>query len=111
MAKKKRPRGKALPPLDIAEILTQQVKVGRNGMQQSMSQYEVLLRAQVKKALKDKSLPAIENVLREARKYDLVMPPPPAPKSGGVLVAPGRFTKEAWEALFAKPEADGETDS
>ncbi len=110
MAKKK-PSRKASPQIDITEILTRQVKIGRNGKQKSMSQYEVLLRAQVKKALKDKSLPAIENVLREARKYDLVMPPPPAPKSGGVLVAPGRFTKEAWEALFAKPEADGETDS
>ena len=110
MAKKK-PSRKASPPIDITEILTQQVKVGHNGKRQSMSPYEVQLRAQVKKALKDKSLPAIENVLREARKYDLVMPPPPAPKSGGVLVAPGRFTKEAWEALFAKPEADGETDS
>ncbi len=110
MAKKK-PSRKASPQIDITEILTRQVKIGRNGKQKSVSQFEVLLRAQVKKALKDKSLPAIENVLREARKYDLVMPPPPAPKSGGVLVAPGRFTKEAWEALFAKPEADGETDS
>ena len=111
MAKKKRPRGKALPQLDITEILTQQVKVGRNGMQQSMSQYEVLLRAQVKKALKDKSLPAIENVLREARKFDLVMPPPAAPNNGGVLVVPNRLTKEAWEALFEKPKTDSETES
>lgn len=111
MGNKKRSKGKALPPLDIAEILTQQVKVGHNGKQQIVSQYEVLLRAQVKKALRDKSLPAIENVLREARKFDLVMPPPPAPDNGGVLVVPNRLTKESWEALFAEPDADGETDS
>ena len=111
MAKKKRARGKASPQLDINEILTQQVKVGRNGKQQSMSQYEVQLRAQVKKALKDKSLPAIENVLRVARKYDLVRPPPPAPDNGGVLIVPGRFAPGAWAALFEKPTTDSETES
>lgn len=111
MAKNKGSRGKALPQLDINEILTQQVKVGRNGKQQSMSQYEVQLRAQVKKALKDKSLPAIEIVLREARKFDLVMPPPPAPDNGGVLVVPNRLTKESWEALFEKPKTDSEAES
>lgn len=111
MATKKRARGKASPQLDITEILKQQVKVGRNGKQQSMSPYEVQLRAQVRKALKDKSLPAIENVLREARKFDLVMPPPPAPANGGVLVVPGRLTKESWEALFEKPKTDNDAES
>ena len=111
MAKKDGIGGKALPQLDIAAILTQQVKVAHNGKQQYMSQFEVQLRAQVKKALKDKSMPAIENVLREARKYDLVLPPPPAPVNGGVVVVPGRLTKESWESLFAEPNADGETDS
>ena len=111
MAKKKRARGKASPQLDINEILTQQVKIRRNGKQQSMSSYELQVRAQVKKALKDKSLPAIENVLREARKYDLVMPPPPAPANGGVLVVPGRFAPGAWAALFEKPKADSDTES
>lgn len=111
MAKKKGSRGKAAPQLDIKEILTQQVKVGRNGKQQSMSSYELQLRAQVKKALKDKSLPAIENVLRVARKYDLVRPPPPAPDNGGVLVVPGRLTKESWEALFEKPKTDNDEES
>ena len=111
MGKKKRPRGKALPQLDIAEILTQPVKVGRNGKKQSMSQFEVRLRAQVRKAIKEESLPAIENVLREARKFDLVMPPPPAPDNGGVLVVHGRFAPGAWAALFEKPKTDSETES
>ena len=104
MAKKK-PNRKASPQLDVAEILKKPVKVGRDGRQQSMSPFEVQLRAQVKKALKDKSMPAIENVLREARKYDLVPPPPPAPVNGGVVVVPGRLTKESWEALFEKSKA------
>lgn len=111
MAKKKSPRGKDSQQLDIAEILTQQVKVSRDGKRQSMSPYEVQLRAQVKKALKDKSLPAIENVLREARKFDLVRPPPPAPDNGGVLIVPGRFAPGSWEALFEKPKTDSETES
>ncbi len=108
MAKKDGIGGKALPQLDIAEILTQQVKVAHNGKQQYVSPFEVQLRAQVKKALKDKSMPAIENVLREARKYDLVPPPPPAPVNGGVVVVPGRLTKESWEALFEKSKADSD---
>ena len=111
MSKNSKSRGKAMPQLDITDILTQQVKIRRNGKQQIVSQYELRLRAQVKKALTDKSLPAIENVLREARKFDLVMPPPPAPANGGVLVVPGRFAPGAWAALFEKPKADSDTES
>lgn len=111
MARKKKRKEKASPQFDIGEILTQQVKVSRDGKQQSMSPFEVQLRAQVKKALKDKSLPAIENVLRVARTFDLVMPPPPAPDNGGVLVVPNRLTKESWEALFEKPKTDSEAES
>lgn len=111
MPKKNGTRGKDAPQLDITEILTQPVKIRRNGKQEIVSQYELQLRAQVKKALKDKSLPAIENVLREARKFDLVMPPPPAPDNGGVLVVPNRLTKESWETLFEKPKTDSEAES
>lgn len=111
MAKKKRSKGKDTPQLDIAEILTQPVKVGRNGKKQSMSQFEVRLRAQVRKAIKEESMPAIENVLRVARQFDVVMPPPPAPDNGGVLVVPNRLTKASWEALFEKPKTDSETES
>ena len=111
MSKGSQSRRKALPKFDIATILTQPVKVGRDGKKQSMSPCEVQLRAQVRKALKDKSLPAIENVLRVARKFDLVMPPPHAPANGGVLVVPGRLTKESWESLFAKPKADSDTEN
>ena len=111
MAKKKRTRGKDSPQLDIATPLTQPVMVGRNGKKQSMSSFEVRLSAQVRKAIKEESLPAIENVLRLARRYDLVMPPSPAPLSGGVLVVPGRFAPGSWAALFEKPRADSDTES
>lgn len=108
MAKKPRRKSRKAPQVDIKAIIEKPVTVSQGGQQRAMSSFEVQLRAQVKKALKDKSLPAIENLLRLARQYNLVVPPPSVPEGGGVLIVPGRYSKEAWEALFKqdKPEAE-----
>ena len=89
--------------LDVAALLNKKVTVGKDGREQSLSPFEVNLRAQVKKAIMDRSLPAIVNVLNCALKYDLVLPAPEPEQLGGVLIVPGRLTKESWAALFASP--------
>jgi len=96
--------------IDVAALLNTLVTVGRDGREHRMTPFEIGLRAQVKKALKDKSLPAIKSLLDIALKYDLVMPAPAQPRNGGVLVVPGRLTKESWAALFKKPGEDGTPD-
>lgn len=96
--------------VDVAALLNEPVKVAKNGRSQRMTAFEVSLRAQVKKALKDRNLSAIQSVLDVARTYKLLVPPH-VQERGGVLVVPGRLTKEAWAELFRKPAEAGSADS
>ena len=99
-------RRKKRDQIDLAAFLKKPVKVGKGGRKQKMTPFEISLRAQVKKALKEKSLPAIMNMLGVALRYELVKPVPEPVQRGGVLVVPGRLTKESWAALFKKPNKD-----
>ena len=92
--------------IDLAAFLKTPVKVGKGGRKQKMAPFEISLRAQVKKAVKEKSLPAIMNMLRVALKYELIKAAPVSERRGGVLVVHGRLTKESWAALFKKPNKD-----
>ena len=97
--------------IDASAVLNKWVTITKNGREQRMTSFEVTLRAQVKKALKDKSLPAILNALATASRHELLKPAPEAQRVGGVLVVTGRLTKESWAALFKKPDDDSKSDS
>lgn len=99
-----RRKRKAGSKIDVTAILTKPVKVGKQGREQRMTPFEVGLRALARKALKEQSLNAIRSLLDIALKYELAAPPPPPPMNGGVLVVPGRLTRDSWEALFKNPE-------
>jgi hypothetical protein len=100
-----RRRKRAKPEkIDIMAVLTKPVTVGKNGQEQKMTSFEVTLRAQVKKAVKERSLNAIKSLLEIALRYGLIEDPPPPPPNGGVLIVPGRYTKESWAELFEKPD-------
>ena len=96
--------------IDVAAILKKPVKVGKGGRARNMTPFEISLRAQVKKALKEKSLSAIMNMLRVALMYELVKPAPEPMQRGRVLVVHNRLTKESWAALFEKPDQDNGSD-
>ena len=102
-------RRKDLKQVDVEALIKEPVRVGKDGRSQRMTAFEVSLRAQVKKALKERSLPAIKCVLDVARTYKLLMPAG-LPLRNGVLVVQGRLTKESWAALFKKPCQDSGTD-
>jgi hypothetical protein len=103
-----RSRKRAKPDkIDITAVLTKPVKVGRNGQEQKMTPFEVSLRAQVKKAVKERRVHAIKNLLEIALQYGLIEDPPPPPPDGGVLIVPGRLTMESWAELFEKREDQG----
>jgi len=87
--------------LDVTKVLSEPVDVRRDGVTQAMTPFEIALRAQIKKAVKDRTISAILHVLGVAERYDLIKPAPQAARRGGVLVVPGRYTKEQWEALFS----------
>lgn len=86
---------------DVTAILTKPVTVGRHGREQRMTPYEVMLRALVKKALKEHSLNAIRSLVETALKYDLVVPPPPPPKVGGVRVWPRLLALDVGDVVGA----------
>ena len=96
-------RGK-LEQLDVTKVLSERVDVSRDGITQTMTTFEIALRAQIKKAIKDRTVEAILHVLSVAEKYDLIKPVPKAERRGGVLIVPERYTKEQWEALFTAAE-------
>ena len=90
--------------LDVTKVLSERVDVSRDGITQTMTPFEIALRAQIKKAVKDRTVKAILHVLSVAEKYDLIKPVPKAERRGGVLIVPERYTKEQWEALFTAAE-------
>ena len=90
--------------LDVTKVLSERVDVSRDGITQTMTTFEIALRAQIKKAVKDRTVKAILHVLSVAEKYDLIKPAPKAERRGGVLIVPERYTKEQWEALFTAAE-------
>lgn len=93
---------KKINRVDVGSILTKPVKVGQNGRVRHMPPYEIELRALVKKALKEGSLNAIKTLIDVALKHDLCIEPQ-THIQGGVLVVPGRLTKESWAELFEAP--------
>jgi hypothetical protein len=77
------------------------VRVGKNGRARQMSAFDVGLRAQVKAALKDRSLRAIRSLIALAAKHELFKPPPPPPRAGGVVVWPGLLDLGPGDDVFA----------
>jgi hypothetical protein len=59
--------------------------VRKGGQESKMPAYEAIIRKQVEKAVKERTLSAMKDIIKLAIEYDLVVLPPPAPNSGRVL--------------------------
>ncbi|MCB1526130.1 MAG: hypothetical protein KDJ45_00325 [Hyphomicrobiaceae bacterium] len=88
---------------DFGAILNEPLEVLKNGTAGKMSALEVAIRKQVKKALTEKSLPAVMAVIKVAIDNDLVAPPP-TPPGGGVFVIPKFVSEEDQRRIFAYRE-------
>lgn len=105
-AKSRGSKGKNDRRIDVTAILTKPVNVGSNGRAQRMTPFEIGLRKQVKKALKDRSLNAIKSVLAIAWEFGLVEDAPPPPQNGGVRLIPTVLTKSEY-ARYEEAKAKG----
>lgn len=105
---KKSPR--APEKIDVLKTISEPVQVTRNGNVQKMPAFEARLRAQIRKATVEKSLKALLHVLNVAEKYEMLMPAPEPPHQGGVLIVPGRFSKEEWDGLLTGNESTAESE-
>lgn len=104
--KSRRNKRKKNGRIDVTAILTKPVNVGSNGRAQRMTPFEIGLRKQVKKALKDRSLNAIKSVFAIAWQFGLVEDAPPPPQNGGVRFIPTVLTKKEY-ARYEEAKAKG----
>jgi hypothetical protein len=114
-AKKAKPNGKPQPrrerrnnkrsKIDVSAVLNEPVTVTKDGTARKMPPFEVALRAQVKKALTERNLAAIRNILALCVQHGRIEPPPAPPvSSGGVLEIPKTFSEDEQRAVFDSPE-------
>lgn len=92
--------------IDVTAILTKPVNVGSDGRAQRMTPFEIGLRKQVKKALKDRSLNASKLLIAIAWEFGLVEDAPPPPQNAGVRLIPTVLTKTEY-ARYEDAKAKG----
>lgn len=105
--RRRRPSAKTIAErrglVDIGAILNEPLEVLKNGKPGKMPALELAIRQQVKKALTEKSLPAILAVIKVAIDNDLVASPP-APAHGGIFIVPKFLTDEEQFRIFGDQE-------
>jgi len=87
--------------VDIGAILNEPLEVLKNGKVGKMSALEVAIRKQVRKALTEKSLPAVMAVIKVAIDNDLVVLPS-SPAQGGVFIIPKFVSEEDQYRIFTE---------
>jgi hypothetical protein len=87
--------------VDIGAILNEPLEVLKNGKVGKMSALEVAIRKQVRKALTEKSLPAVMAVIKVAIDNDLVVLPS-SPAQGGVFIIPKFVSEEDQYRVFTE---------
>lgn len=101
--RRRRPSAKTIAErkglVDIGAILNEPLEVLKNGKPGKMPALEVAIRQQVKKALTEKSLPAIMAVIKIAIDNKLVASPP-APPTGGIFIVPKFLTEDEQRRIF-----------
>lgn len=108
LRRRRRPSAKTIAErkglVDIGAILDEPLEVLKNGKPGKMPALEVAIRQQVKKALTDKSLPAIMAVIKVAIDNDLVASPPAPQTTGGVFIVPKFLTEDEQRRIFDNKE-------
>ena len=93
--------------IDLGALIEEPIAVLKNGKSVKMDPIEAAMRRQVQKALKDKSLPSIKEVIDLAIKYGLVSDPP-TPAKGGVLEIPKSMSQAEQKFIFSHPGPSNE---
>ncbi len=82
-------------PIDVAAVLKEPLTVKNSGVRTKMHPFEVGVRRQVERGLKQKDLNAILEFLELCESHQLLMPPP-ANHGGGVIIAPKGVDFDEW---------------
>jgi hypothetical protein len=100
-AKQRARRRQMLPDAgEIGALLSAPVMVKSQGGARKMSPFEASLRGQVRQALVERDLKALDYVLKLCRQHGLLEAPPPPPLTGGLLIIPRSWEQSEWMAMF-----------
>ena len=89
-------------PAQIAALLSAPVSVRSQGGARQMSPLEASLRAQVRCALVDRDLRALEYLLKLCQQHGLLEAPPAPTLTGGLLTIPRSWKRSDWMAMFRR---------
>lgn len=92
--RRRRSKRAKFEPIDISKILAERIPVTKNGATVRMTPFEVALRAQVKMALKERSQPALKEIIKLALEFKLVKRPPEAEQLGPKIYIPKNCPEE-----------------
>jgi hypothetical protein len=97
--------------VDLARLLAEPVAVRKGGRVEKMDAFEAMLRKQVERAVKNRSVSAIKAVLDVAAEEDLFKISPPA-AGGGVVLVPLKTAEDIarCNAIFYPPDDHGRSD-
>jgi hypothetical protein len=99
----RRHRRRARPdPAQLAALLSAPVTVGRQGGARKMSPLEASLRVQVRRALVERDLRALEYLLKLGQRHGMLEAPPAPPLAGGLLIIPRSWKRSEWMARFRR---------
>ncbi|MEO0399969.1 MAG: DUF5681 domain-containing protein [Pseudomonadota bacterium] len=84
---KGRPRTKSAADIDVSAVLNEAVTVNDGSKPRQMQPFEAMVRGLVKKALKEKHVSSILQLISLFEKHGVINPQTPAPTSG-VIRAP-----------------------
>jgi hypothetical protein len=87
--------------IDLAALIEEPIAVLKDGKAIKMNPIEAAMRRQVQKALNEKSLPAIKELISLALTHGLVAWP--APPQGGLIIIPKTVSEEDQKIIFSYP--------
>ena len=100
-AKRRRKSKKsAFEPIDISRLFAAPIAVTKGGTKVKMDPFEVALRAQVKKALKEQSLPAIKEIIAFALEFKLAKPALVGRRIGPIMHVSKHCPEEIMNKIF-----------
>jgi hypothetical protein len=99
----RRPKRPAkLVPGAIADLLSAPVMVRTGGLSRKMLAFEASLHSQVKRALSEGDIGAIERLIRLCERYGILEIPADLPLRSGLFIIPKSWREEEWRAMFKK---------
>jgi hypothetical protein len=95
-------RPSKLAPEAIADLLSAPVMVRTRGVSRRMSAFEASLHSLVRRALVDRDIGAMAQIIALCERYGLLERPPELPLSCALYIIPKSWNEAEWKAMFKK---------